>query len=169
MILRELEPTDEHAFNKMLDDWDGASGFTIAFGLLEDSSFLSYLSFLNDSKEDQISHEGVVPSSSLFAFIGGEIVGKVNVRHRLNKSLEIAGGHLGFGVLPLKRGKGYATEMLRLSLGYCRSLGLKRVLLTCDETNIPSRNVILKNGGVLEDLPEFHKSGAKKLRFWINL
>jgi len=169
MILRELELTDEQAFYKMLDDWDGDSGLSIAFSLLEDSSFLSYLSFLNESKKnDQISNEGAVPSSSLFAFIDNEIVGKVNVRHRLNTSLEIAGGHLGFGVLPLKRGLGYATEMLRLSLEYCRSLGLKRVLLTCDETNIPSRNVILKNGGVLEDLPKFNNSGAK-LRYWIDL
>lgn len=169
MILRELELGDEVAFESMLDAWDGAPGFSLAFGLLEDASFAAYLSFLKDSRDGVDLTQGHVPSSSLFAFIGNEIVGKVSIRHELNPHLEKVGGHIGYGVLPLHRGKGYASVMLKLALDYCRRLGFKRVLLTCDETNKASARVIEKNGGVLENVYDPNNGTSKKCRYWIEL
>lgn len=169
MILRELRPTDEFSFEAMLDAWDGAPGFSIAFGLLEDSSFASYLAFLKNSKNGVNLPEGHVPSTALFAFIDKEIVGKVNLRHHLNPTLEKMGGHIGYGVLPLHRGKGYATLILKLTLDHCRGMGMKRVLLTCDESNISSARVIEKNGGVLESVYNPMNGTSKKKRYWINL
>lgn len=167
MILRELVSADEAAFEAMLDAWDGAPGFSIAFGLLEDSSFSSYLNLLKDSKQGVNLPEGHVPSTALFAFIGNEIVGKVNLRHHLNPFLEKVGGHIGYGVLPLHRGKGYATHMLKLTLDYCRSMGLLRVLLTCDENNTASVRVIERNGGILENIYDPMNGSSKKKRYWI--
>ncbi|WP_244918731.1 GNAT family N-acetyltransferase [Paenibacillus dendritiformis] len=39
--------------------------------------------------------------------------------------------------------------MLRLLLAEARRIGLREVLLTCDEDNMASRRVIEKNGGRL--------------------
>ena len=53
-------------------------------------------------------------------------------------------------------------------LPVARDVGLKRVQLTCDEDNEPSRRVIVSNGGVFERryaAPE----GVHKLSFWIDL
>ena len=41
-------------------------------------------------------------------------------------------GHIGYAVVPWKRGRGYATEALRRMLIEARSVGLKRLEITTD-------------------------------------
>ena len=65
-------------------------------------------------------------------------LGVANIRPRLNEYLMARGGRIGYGVRPSERGKGYATEMLRLALGIAAKMGLERVLLICDKRNIAS-------------------------------
>jgi predicted acetyltransferase len=50
-----------------------------------------------------------------------------------------------------------------------KELGLDKVLLTCDEINIPSRKIIEANGGVFEDKRPNPDGGSDKLRYWIAL
>ena len=57
-------------------------------------------------------------------------------------------GHVGYTVVPWKRGLGYATRALALLLQELRFEGLDYVELTCDVTNVASRRVIESNGGV---------------------
>jgi predicted acetyltransferase len=57
---------------------------------------------------------------------------------------------------------------LRLGLEKARDLGLRRVLVTCDETNIGSKKIIEYNGGVFENAVEA-ESPIKKLRYWIDI
>ena len=76
------------------------------------------------------------------------------------------GGHIGDGIRPSERRKGYATEMIRLALIECGKLGIRRVLMTCEKSNIGSAKSIVKNGGVLEN--EFVNSdGEIEQRYWI--
>lgn len=58
-------------------------------------------------------------------------------------------GHIGYTVVPWKRGRGYATGALRLILQEARAEGLELVHITTDPDNIASQKVILANGGVL--------------------
>lgn len=113
--------------------------------------------------------DGIVPSTVYLAkrISDDEIVGIIDVRHSLNDYLQKFGGHLGYSVRPQYRRQGYATEMLGLALDKCRSLGLSKVLVTCDKTNIASASVIKANGGVLEN--ELEESGIIKQRYWIQL
>ena len=96
------------------------------------------------------------------------LLGAVNIRHYLNESLLQFGGHIGDGIRPSERRKGYATEMIRLSLIECKKLGLQRVLMVCDKTNIGSAKSIIKNGGVLEN-ELVDETGKTQQRFWIEL
>jgi predicted acetyltransferase len=57
-------------------------------------------------------------------------------------------GHIGYAVVPWKRGNGYATKALGLMLAEARQEGLRWVELTTDPDNIPSQKVITSNGGV---------------------
>lgn len=98
---------------------------------------------------------------------GGRLVGILRLRHRLNDSLMLRGGHLGFIVRPSDRGRGVATVMLRLGLKKATEIGLRRVLLTCDTRNEPSRRTIERNGGVLDGEPIAEEQAW--LRYWINI
>lgn len=96
------------------------------------------------------------------------LLGAVNIRHYLNDSLLQSGGHIGAGIRPTERRKGYGTEMIRLALEECKKLGIERVLMTCDKDNIGSARSIIKNGGVLEN--EFlNDEGKIEQRYWITL
>jgi len=107
-----------------------------------------------------------VPASTYFVFVNGKIVGNIQIRHSLNESLLQNGGHIGYGVRPSERRKGYATKTLALALEKCRALGIDKVLVTCNKDNIASAKTILKNGGVLEN--EFtEENGNIVQRYWI--
>ena len=127
--------------------------------------FAYYLEHL-EYKEPQ---EGLVPDSTFFCFDEKRnlMVGAVNIRHDLNDYLLKYGGHIGDGIRPSERRKGYATEMIRLALEECRKLGLTRVLVTCDKNNIGSAKSIIRNGGILEN--EVLEEGSIKQRYWIVL
>lgn len=112
--------------------------------------------------------DGFVPATTYFAFVGDKIVGTIQVRHRLNDYLLKYGGHIGYGVVPSERRKGYASEMLRLALKKCNALGIERALVTCDKTNIASASTILKNNGVLEN-EVTDDEGEILQRYWITV
>jgi predicted acetyltransferase len=99
----------------------------------------------------------------------GEIVAVSNVRHALTDHLLKWGGHIGYGVRPSMRKRGFATEILRQSLARARALGLRKVRLTCDKENIASARTILRNGGEFDEeeyMPEHQRVVA---RYWISL
>lgn len=91
-----------------------------------------------------------VPKTHLWAIAEDHFVGRISIHHRLTDALRREGGHIGYDTVPSFRGRGVATEMLRLALPIARELGLTAVLLTCDDDNAASVRVIEKNGGTLE-------------------
>jgi len=58
-------------------------------------------------------------------------------------------GHIGYAVVPWRRGEGIATRGLALLLEHARDHGLPYVELTTDTDNTASHGVIARNGGVL--------------------
>jgi predicted acetyltransferase len=67
-------------------------------------------------------------------------------------------GHVGYTVVPWKRGQGHATRALGLLLPKARAVGLRHVDLTTEAGNLASRRVIAANGGVA--LGRFRKDAA---------
>lgn len=109
-----------------------------------------------------------VPSTFLFAFVATRIVGRASIRHALNGFLEREGGHIGYVVVPEFRRRGYATEILRLSIRIARGkLGIQRILITCDDDNIASIRTIEKNGGILENIVSGPDLDKLVRRYWV--
>jgi len=79
-------------------------------------------------------------------------------------------GHIGYAVVPWKRGAGCATRALALILPQVWAQGLAYIELTTEPDNLPSQKVILANGGRL--LGRFRKpegyGGSEALRFRID-
>jgi predicted acetyltransferase len=105
----------------------------------------------------------------LVAEAEGQIVGRVSIRHALNAHLAEVGGHIGYGVRPGFRRRGYATAILGQSLAVASSIGLERVLVTCDDDNVGSANVIQNCGGVLENVVAGRDGSVPKRRYWVEI
>lgn len=99
----------------------------------------------------------------------GRIVGMLQVRLALNDFLLHYGGHIGYSVRPDERRKGYASWMLAQGLDYCRSMGLRKVLIACLDTNEASRRTILHAGGVYESTEHEPNENENLERYWITL
>ena len=166
--LVKLEEKYKTQLFDMMDEWESSGEKIIPYAIrkVDYRNFEKYI----ESLEVKKSEDGFVPDSTYFALdIERNIfVGAVNIRHYLNESLLLNGGHIGDGVRPSERRKGYATEMIRLALIECKKLEIDRVLIICNKSNIGSAKSIIKNGGILEN--EFvDKDGEINQRFWIDL
>lgn len=171
LSLRTLKLDDEKSFLKFVEEFLAAGEKpTPASISLQNISFKEWLKNANDNSEGKNLAEGRVPSTLYFLFSQDEskILGSVEIRHELNDYLLKVGGNIGYGVAPSERKKGYANFMLAQSLGICRKMGMKKVLVTCNKENIGSSKTILKNSGVLEN-EVLTDDGFTRQRYWINL
>jgi predicted acetyltransferase len=172
--VRLIEPSVEleSEFMALVQEFVAAGGYQ-RWGyelVIEDGNFGKYVRDRLDWKEGKNLPEGWVPGSTFWLVRGDNvIVGTSSLRHRLTEHLRNIGGHIGFNIRPSERGKGYGTAILALTLEKAKELGLKRVLVTCDDNNIASAKVIEKNGGILEDKYSNDKLEQHKRRYWIEL
>jgi predicted acetyltransferase len=107
-----------------------------------------------------------VPWTDLYGVVDDVVIGRVSVRHRLTESLAQVGGHIGYGVRPQYRRRGYATTLLRAGLAIARDLGIASALVTCNDDNVASAAVIERCGGVLENVVQIPDTGPKR-RYWV--
>ncbi len=134
------------------------------------TSFTEYVDKLNAAAKGLGLPTGWVAHSTYWLVDSHrEIVAVSNLRHALTDYLLRWGGHIGYGVRPAMRRKGYATEVLRQTLCRAKALGLRKIRLTCDKENVASARTILRNGGRFDEeeyMPEQHRIVA---RYWVSL
>src|ERR671930_1142839 len=129
-----------------------ADGFDFLLDWNRGEPWAAYLHRLEQQRRGLDLPPDRVPATFLVAEVGGDLVGRVSIRHELNAFLTELGGHVGFGVRPAHRRRGYAGEILRQALVIARAVGVDAALVTCDEDNVASARVIEGAGGVLEDI-----------------
>ena len=99
----------------------------------------------------------------------GDVCGSINFRWRRGSTdlPDYCLGHIGYGVFPWKRGKGYATQALGQLVDEVRVLTMPFVEFVTDPENLISQKVILANGGVLHEKFEIteQRGGGEGLRF----
>ena len=98
-----------------------------------------------------------VSQSYYYLWDEGEIVGEFRIRHYLTEALKNGAGHIGYSVRKDKRGKGYGTEGLRLTLEIARKIvPEEEIYLHVNKDNIASQRVMLKNGAYVAGEDEGH-------------
>lgn len=169
IVLIEASDKYKHQITDFLNECK-ASGEKIiptAIAICDYHDFEKYCNFLNN-RAHRIA-QNRVPATIYFTLDVDRniVVGAVDIRHYLNDNLLKHGGHIGDGVRPSERKKGYATAQIGLALQKCKELGIGRVLMTCESWNIGSAKSIINNGGILEN--EVDVEGKTFQRYWINI
>ncbi|GAB3590442.1 hypothetical protein GCM10027446_05190 [Angustibacter peucedani] len=168
LVLRPLRVDDEAAARRAHEELL-ADHFEFLLDTREGEPWADYVARLDRVSRGEDVREGWVPASFLVADVDGEVVGRISVRHGLNDWLAEHGGHIGYGVRPGSRRRGYASEMLRQALDVARSVGLTRVMVTCEPSNTGSAAVIERCGGVFERLSQASDEQVAMRRCWIDL
>jgi predicted acetyltransferase len=166
ILLRRLGVWDEEQARQAHEELArDAFDFLLELRLGEDWSV--FLRRLESLRRGVDLPEGRVPATFLVAEAERQVVGRVSIRHELNAYLAEVGGHIGYAVRPGFRRRGYATEILRQSLSVASTIGLDRVLVTCDADNVGSAKVIENCGGVLENVVPGREWSVDKCRYWV--
>ena len=167
---RCLNERDEKAHHAFVDEFLKANEEVIPSAAYKEN--LTFPEWLSRSRNISIGKslpENYVPATTYFLIRKGDgkILGALDIRHELNDHLLKFSGHIGYGVAPSERRKGYASLMLSEGLIICKKMGIQKVLITCNKNNIGSARTIQKNGGVLENEVEY--DGVIRQRYWIKI
>ena len=168
--LIELSPSHKDSFLATLDGFQTNGrflGYTVEDIVADFPAFVRHA----DNQKDRVKiPPDRVPCTHYWLYEDTiTLIGHLSLRHELSETLFKWGGHIGYSIHPAFRRQGYGTTILRLGLPKVRALGLSRVLVTCDETNIGSRKIIEANGGQFENALAVEDESVRKLRYWIEL
>jgi predicted acetyltransferase len=120
-------------------------------------SFESYKEWL--IKSDNVSkgiglEDWMVPQSIYWLFVDGVPTGMGKLRHYLTEDLKEHGGHIGYAIRPSCRHRGYGKLLLELLTEKAHEIGVDKILLTVQNSNIYSIKVALANGGIIEKVTD---------------
>ena len=160
----------EDSYHDFIEDFNSQNERIVPFVLRFKEDLPSIVQKLKDASKGIGLPNGYVPHSTFWLVEDNvHLLGVSNFRHKLNKDIEIVGGHIGYSVRPSERNKGYATLLLAMTLDKAKEIGLGRVLVTCSKSNIASERVIQKNGGIFESEVQSDDGSLITRRYWITL
>lgn len=136
-----------------------------------DSYLDNYEAWLENLEQDykRIPNEERVPARTYFLVreSDNKIVGMINIRLTLNERLKKSGGHIGYGISPTERRKGYNKINLYLGLLECQKYGINEAMLTCDKDNLGSSKTMQALGAKL--IEEFYEDDVLEQKYIINV
>lgn len=134
LFVREI-PVDENGFT---NEWHGCTREEFQEAVRRRIAY---------SKGEELP-EGYVPETFFYLWDDAGIVGEFRIRHFLCESLIEGAGHIGYFIGKEYRGRGYATEGLRLTLEIAQTIvPEEEIYLRVNKDNPASLRVMIKNGG----------------------
>lgn len=175
LFLREIEINDKKEIEEMALEFQNANdeypfeGVSDLKKVLE-NSFEEYYNNLETNKHiDEIYPNFANQTTFVLADETGHIYGLANLRHELKGNLINIGGHVGYGIRPSERKKGYATIQLGLLLEKMDEMGIEKALITCRENNIGSKKTMGKFIGESDTLVPSMYERIMEYRYWIDV
>ena len=98
-----------------------------------------------------------------------KVVGALNIRWNLPKKAKRFGGNIGYGIRPTERKKGHNKINLYLGLIEAQKIGLDKVKLVCEASNLGSVRTLEALGGTLERTEIDSYDGVLTSIYWFNV
>ena len=132
--------------------------------------FEAYVKKLTDyARGENLPAGWVAATKSWLVDVDNVVIGASGLRHKLTANLRTYGGHIGYYIRPTKRRQGYGELICRLTIEKAKEMGLRRILITCDDNNTASAKIIENCGGVLNDKVLNEGRSIETRRYWIKL
>lgn len=148
MLLRKPNREDKEKLKDYVDEHYAIGEISInASNGMTNMTYEDWLEKLSKDESGENKDWGI--SETYILEDNNRIIGMLNIRYTLEHEKAEIYGHIGYGVRPLERRKGYATYILSEALIKCKERGIKEVILGCYEDNLGSNKTIIKNGGIL--------------------
>ena len=145
---------------------------------------LEFIQLLEETKQQKLGQIGIrrvnevekgenlgeYASSStywLYDEKNNKIIGASNLRHYLTEDGKKLWGHIGYGIRPSERKKGYATKLLKMTLEEAKNKKIDKVLLGAYTGNIGSWKTMEKCNGKYENTVIEEETGLPVKRYWI--
>ena len=160
----------EAAHQEMIKDWESTGEKLVPFIIKPKyvgTDFAAYIKKMENYSNGIDLGTMVAHSTFWLVNEARQILGVSNLRHDLPPKLLERVGHIGGGVAPSQRRKGYATKILALTLLEAKKMGIDKVVVNCDKENIYSAQTIIKNGGEL--WKETVVEGVTIQNYWITI
>ena len=98
-----------------------------------------------------------VPETYYYLWDRDCLIGEFRIRHHLTEALREGAGHIGYSIRKDKRGQGYGTAGLKLTVDIAKSIiPEEEIYLRVNKDNIASQNVMLKNGAYIAGEDDTH-------------
>lgn len=170
LVLKEPSKEFEAAAMALITEYleNGEDHINGTSGIMRYGSYDEWLNIILARGKGTTAHG--VAASTYFTVrkCDGKIIGTIQLRRELDADLAKHGGHIGYGIRPSERKKGYGNQQLRLVLEKAKELGLDKVMISCNKSNTASAKVITDNGGILTYEGPDEEYGMIQI-YWISL
>lgn len=135
------------SYNDMMNEWR-ESGTQIAPWFLDKpvATLKEFAEFV--AKLDACEHQAPGNFSTTTSYFvideNNRLIGAASLRHYLTEAGLNTWGHIGYGVRPSERRKGYGTQILKLTMEEAKQKNILNVLLAAWKTNVASCRTIEK-------------------------
>ncbi len=159
-------------YNDMMREWQ-ESGTQVAPWFLDQpydcmEAFAELIQMLDDCEHGNLDHKYASTTSYFVVDKQNCLIGAASLRHYLTVEGYRTWGHIGYGIRPTARRKGYATCTLHMMLGKAKNRNIDPVLIACHTSNIGSMKVIENCGGKLENIVADPNDPQETInRYWI--
>lgn len=169
MTVKLIEPTlcYKNSYNEYLKELGSEERYPYPLDL-EHADFPALIARLKGYSKGQNLPLGFVPNTTFWLIKDEEIIACSHLRHRLNDELKHAGGHIGLGVRPSMRAKGFGKILILSTIDKAKQMGIRQVHIHCYESNRCSRALLLSIGARLLSSLDIEGKQDKVLRFVID-